>query len=67
MRFVKRIVNQDDVGAYHLFYGDAVGSPGSDLTFFDWRLPRERRGKCSIRRTCLRVTGSATLEWWAAG
>lgn len=39
MRLVKRTVNQDDVGAYHLFYGDAVGSPGTDLTFFDWRLP----------------------------
>jgi glyoxalase family protein len=36
MRLVKRSVNQDDVSAYHLFYADAVGSPGSDLTFFDW-------------------------------
>lgn len=36
MRLVKRSVNQDDVSAYHLFYADKVGTPGTDLTFFDW-------------------------------
>jgi glyoxalase family protein len=65
MRLVKRSVNQDDVSAYHLFYADAVGSPGTDLTFFDWRIPPERRGTHSITRTCLRVHGAGTLEWWA--
>jgi glyoxalase family protein len=64
MRLVKRSVNQDDVRAYHLFYADAKGSPGTDLTFFDWPAPRERRGARSIVRTGLRVTGAATLEWW---
>ena len=34
MRLVKRSVNQDDPGTYHLFYADATGAPGSDLTFF---------------------------------
>ncbi len=66
MRLVKRSVNQDDVSAYHLFYADAVGSPGTDVTFFDWSVPRERRGTHSIVRTHLRVTGRETLEWWAA-
>jgi glyoxalase family protein len=66
MRLVKRSVNQDDVSAYHLFYADAVGTPGTDLTFFDWPAPPERRGTHSIVRTCLRVTGAASLEWWAA-
>ena len=65
MRLVKRSVNQDDVSAYHLFYADAVGSPGSDLTFFDFSVPPERRGTRSIVRTHLRVAGAATLEWWA--
>jgi len=65
MRLVKRSVNQDDVSAYHLFYADAVGSPGTDLTFFDWKMPRERRGIHSLTRTHLRVSGRATLEWWA--
>jgi glyoxalase family protein len=65
LRLVKRSVNQDDVSAYHLFYADAIGSPGTDLTFFDWKMPRERRGTHSIVRTSLRVSGPATLEWWA--
>ena len=65
MRLVKRSVNQDDVSAYHLFYADAVGSPGTDLTFFDWKMPRERRGTHSLTRTHLRVSGRPTLEWWA--
>jgi glyoxalase family protein len=51
MRLVKRSVNQDDVSAYHLFYADAAGSPGTDLTFFDWSMPREQRGTHSITRT----------------
>jgi glyoxalase family protein len=65
MRLVKRSVNQDDVSAYHLFYADAVGSPGTDLTFFDWSMPPERRGTHSVTRTCLRVAGEKTLRWWA--
>ncbi len=64
MRLVKRSVNQDDVSAYHLFYADGKGSPGSDLTFFDWPVPRERRGTRSITRTALRVAGGAALAWW---
>lgn len=65
MRLVKRSVNQDDVSAYHLFYADAVGSPGTDLTFFDWTMPRERRGTNSITRSSLRVNGAEALDWWA--
>ncbi|HEV2148726.1 MAG TPA: ring-cleaving dioxygenase [Longimicrobiaceae bacterium] len=65
MRLVKRSVNQDDVSAYHLFYSDAVGTPGNDLTFFDWNIPREVRGTHSLVRTSLRVSGRDTLEWWA--
>src|ERR671918_3222337 len=36
MRLVKKSVNQDDPGTYHLFYADAQGHPGTDLTFFPW-------------------------------
>lgn len=64
MRLVKRSVNQDDVSAYHLFYADAKGSPGTDLTFFDWPAPPERRGSRSIVRTHLRVNGAGAIEWW---
>jgi glyoxalase family protein len=66
MRLVKRSVNQDDVSAYHLFYADAKGSPGTDLTFFDWPVPREVRGTQAIVRTHLRVAGREALEYWTA-
>ena len=65
MRMVKKTVNQDDVSAYHLFYADGLGSPGTDVTFFDWPSPRERRGTHSIVRTGLRVASPASLEFWA--
>jgi glyoxalase family protein len=64
MRLVKKTVNQDDVSAYHLFYADGLASPGSDLTFFDWPVERERRGTHSIAGTGLRVAGGASLRWW---
>ncbi len=44
LRLVKKSVNQDDVGAYHLFYADGEANPGTDLTFFDWPVAREQRG-----------------------
>lgn len=43
MRLVKKSVNQDDPGTYHLFYGNANGTPGSGLTFFPW--PMAQQGK----------------------
>jgi glyoxalase family protein len=64
MRLVKKTVNQDDVSAYHLFYADGLASPGTDLTFFDWPVGRERRGTNSIVRTGLRVAGPENLNWW---
>jgi glyoxalase family protein len=66
LRLVKKSVNQDDVSAYHLFYADGRGSPGTDMTFFDWPAPRERRGTGSIVRTGFRVRSEASLGWWAA-
>ncbi|CAN5211949.1 ring-cleaving dioxygenase [soil metagenome] len=65
LRLVKKTVNQDDVSAYHLFYADGIGSPGTDITFFDWPAAPERRGTNSITRTALRVDGEDGLEWWA--
>jgi glyoxalase family protein len=64
LRLVKKTVNQDDVSAYHLFYADGLASPGTDITFFDWPVGRERRGTQSIVRTGLRVGSEASLAWW---
>lgn len=65
LRLVKKTVNQDDTSAYHLFYADGLATPGTDLTFFDWPAPSERRGARSVSRTGLRVADEAALEWWA--
>ncbi|MDQ4064308.1 MAG: ring-cleaving dioxygenase, partial [Actinomycetota bacterium] len=68
MRLVKKTVNQDDVSAYHLFYGDELGSPGTEVTFFDWphlRIAPNHAGAGEISATELRVRGSEALDWWA--
>ncbi|MEO7316997.1 MAG: ring-cleaving dioxygenase [Ginsengibacter sp.] len=46
MRMVKKTVNFDDPGTYHLYYGDSEGTPGSILTFFPW--PGIRRGRAGV-------------------
>lgn len=66
MRLVKKSVNQDDVSAYHLFYADAAGTPGTDLTFFDWpSSPGNRPGPGTVSLTTLRVPAGA-LDFWEA-
>ncbi|MDF2439282.1 MAG: glyoxalase family protein [Abditibacteriota bacterium] len=65
LRLVKKTVNQDDVAAYHLFYGDEVGSPGTELTFFDWAYAGPNRpGAGEVASTGLRVSGREALDWW---
>jgi glyoxalase family protein len=65
MRLVKKTVNQDDVSAYHLFYADGAGSPGSELTFFDWAgMAPNVPGAGGISEIGLRVPNSGALEWW---
>src|SRR5690348_9249021 len=67
MRLVKKTVNQDDVGAYHLFYGDQTGSPGTEVTFFDWpHSPAAVPGAGTIAPVALRVPGERALAWWEA-
>ena len=60
LRLLKKSVNQDDPTVYHLFYGDEEGTPGADLTFFEYPgMPRGRAGDGMIHRVLWRV-GSAT-------
>lgn len=66
LRLVKKTVNQDDVTAYHLFYGDEVGSPGTEVTFFDWPdAGPNRPGTGEVATIALRVHGDAALQFWA--
>jgi glyoxalase family protein len=67
LRLVKKTVNQDDLSAYHLFYGDAIGSPGTEVTFFDWpHSPLTVPGAGTIAPVALRVPGADALSWWEA-
>jgi len=66
LRLVKKSVNQDDVSAYHLFYADKLGSPGTDMTFFDWpHIGPNMRGTDSIAGTAFRVASPLALDFWS--
>ena len=66
LRLVKKTVNQDDPTVYHLFYADEDGSPGADLTFFEYPgLVRGRAGAGMIHRIGIRVASRDALEFWA--
>lgn len=64
LRFVKKSVNQDDPGTYHLYYGDYAGSPGTILTFFPWAgLRRGRPGTGQAYATAFAVPAAAIPFW----
>jgi glyoxalase family protein len=67
LRLVAKSVNQDDPTIYHLFYADYDGSPGADLTFFEYpgALPG-RAGAGMIHRIAFRVASEAALDFWDA-
>jgi glyoxalase family protein len=65
LRLVKKTVNQDDPTVYHLFYADEQGSPGSDITFFEYPgLPRGRSGAGMVHRVSFRVASEEALSFW---
>lgn len=65
MRLVKKTVNQDNTESYHLFYADAKGTPGTEITFFDIpNLGRTQPGVSSISATSLRVKNTDSLYYW---
>lgn len=65
MRLVKKTVNQDDIRTYHLFFADDKGSPGTDMTFFDFpQIPKGRHGTNEIFKTSFRVPSDEALDYW---
>jgi glyoxalase family protein len=65
LRLVKKTVNQDDPTVYHLFYADEDGTPGSDITFFEY--PGVRRGRAGagmVHTVVWRVKSEAALDFW---
>jgi glyoxalase family protein len=65
LRLVKKTVNQDDPTVYHLFYADEKGSPGSDITFFEY--PGARRGRAGagmVHQIVWRIANEEALDFW---
>ena len=64
LRLVKKTVNQDDVSAYHLFFGDRTGEPGMDLTFFTFpHAEAGSRGRGQVTSISLAVP-KESLNFW---
>ena len=65
LRLVKKSVNQDDPTVYHLFYADEQGSPGSDITFFEYpNASPGRAGAGMVHRVVWRVASTDALDFW---
>ncbi len=66
LRMVKKTVNQDDPTVYHLFYADEEGSPGSDITFFEYPgAAPGRAGAGMVHRVVWRAPSDEALDFWA--
>jgi glyoxalase family protein len=64
LRLVKKTVNFDDPGTYHLYYGDETGRPGTILTFFPWEhVAPGRLGVGLAQETAFRVPEAAIGFW----
>jgi glyoxalase family protein len=64
LRLVKRTINFDDPGTYHFYFGDAVGTPGTILTFFPWPAARRgSRGAGEVEATAF-VIPSKSVNYW---
>jgi glyoxalase family protein len=67
LRMVKKTVNQDDPSVYHLFYADEQGSPGADLTFFEYPgAAPGRAGEGMVHRIVWRVGSDDAIDFWEA-
>ena len=65
LRMVKKTVNQDDPTVYHLFYADEEGSPGSDITFFEYPgTQRGRAGAGMVHTVVWRIGSDEALDFW---
>ena len=65
LRMVKKTVNQDDPTVYHLFYADEQGSPGADLTFFEYPgATSGTPGAGMVHRIAWRVASPAAIDFW---
>lgn len=65
MRLVKKSVNQDSPGTYHLFYADGVGTPGTDITFFPWPGMQPANAGVGLAMEVALAVPPGSLEFWS--
>jgi glyoxalase family protein len=64
LRFIKKSINQDVPGTYHIYFGDSIGTPGTAMTFFGWPyLPPRQAGRGQVTVVAFAVP-SSSLEFW---
>jgi glyoxalase family protein len=63
LRLIKLTVNFDDPTAYHLYYGDGIGTPGSGLTFFPYQGRKAKIGAGQVTATGLAIPADS-MGWW---
>jgi glyoxalase family protein len=65
MRLVKKSVNQDSPGTYHLFYADGAGHPGTDLTFFPWPEMSPAKPGVGLAMEVSLAVPIGSIDYWA--
>ena len=65
MRLVKKSVNQDSPGTYHLFYADSFGQPGTDITFFPWPEMAAARPGAGLSTEVSLAIPPGSIEFWS--
>jgi glyoxalase family protein len=65
MRLVKKSVNQDSPGTYHLFYADGEGHPGTDITFFPWPEMAPAKPGIGLAMEVSLAVPPGSLDYWA--
>lgn len=64
LRLVKKSVNQDAPDVYHLFFADAHGTPGTDLTFFPWKgMTQVKEGHGLVSETSFAIPATSLAYW----
>jgi glyoxalase family protein len=64
LRLIKKTVNFDDPGTYHLYFGNETGAPGTILTFFPWEGTQKGRKGTGMATEIGYSVPEGSLEFW---
>jgi glyoxalase family protein len=64
LRLIKKTVNFDDPGTYHLYFGNEQGQPGTVITFFPWKDARKGQIGTGQVGTTAYLVNEGALDFW---